>query len=284
MPTHNSVTCDLYIEGVRAVEHSATTEDATCTVWIVAEENKKYSFNIDVSETGAAHHRVQFWADGISLENYRLRSTTVRIDKVKLERSASGDTTYGSLAFGKLGFSDDDFEARTETRNGLIKEIGSLKLSIWRFQYGKSYESKHYHPFKRQSVKPVKEDLLKGKSVSHCTQFHEIKTKYKGSRTCHDSKPIDPIEKPLATFIFNYASKALLQAEGYIPRTPSPEIIDEDLSDLTNDELRREIMRLRGNNVDLQHRVKQEHDTDTKRKMKQEGGSRSYVDLTLDDD
>ncbi|KAK6515784.1 hypothetical protein TWF281_004374 [Arthrobotrys megalospora] len=285
MPTHKGVTCNLYIDGSRATEHHIVTEDDTCTAWVVPEEGKSYHLDINAFGTGTPQHRVEFWADGQCLESYDLRHSTIRrVDKAIVERTANGNIITSPLTFGKLKVAEDDVELM-ETRAEVIGEIGSMKLSIWRckfVRYPRANPGK-YTASRVEPMRVVKEQLLKGQPVSHCTQFGTRTTNPAGgpSRWAYNRTYIDPKDKPLATFVFNYASKALLQAQGYMPRTPSPELMEDGLEDMTHEDLMKEVMRLREENTNTKRQIKQEKNSQAIRRI---GKRTTHIDLTVDDD
>ncbi|EGX44848.1 hypothetical protein AOL_s00176g19 [Orbilia oligospora ATCC 24927] len=261
MPTNKDFTCDLYIDGSKATEHNIATDNDTCTAWIVAEEGKTYRLKIDASGTKASQYKVHFRADGVSLRQlYLTRSDAMWISTIEVERTADGSTVTCPLLFQNLNVEENDSK-KIEAREEVIGNIGKLELSIWRVTISDIKSGFQEYEYKLEAAKVIKEKLLKGQAVSHCTNF--------GERTT------EPPKKHL------YCG-SLLQAQGYIPRTPSPELIDEDLSDLTQEELRREVMRLREQNADIKREVKQEHDSQTPGKAK--NNESTYIDLTGDDD
>ncbi|KAF3307889.1 hypothetical protein TWF173_002126 [Orbilia oligospora] len=282
MPTNKGVTCDLYIEESKATEHHIAIDDETCTAWVVAEEGKSYSLKIDLSGTQASQHKIDFRADGLSLRRFNLaHSLVTRIEATTVERMADGSTVKCPMLFQNLNVVENDSKAM-ETREEVIGNIGTLQLSIWRVKLSRTRSAFPNTMSELEVAKAIKEKFLKGEAVSHCTNFGERTTEPTKKRTYYDTTYIDPKNKPYATFFFKYASKALLQAQGYIPRTPSPELIDEDLPDLTHQELMREVMRLREQNADIKREVKQEHDSQTPGKAK--NNESTYIDLTGDDD
>ncbi|KAF3295286.1 hypothetical protein TWF132_001982 [Orbilia oligospora] len=242
MPTNKGVTCDLYIGESKAMEHHVVIDDET-------------RFNL-------TRHLVAWIAN-----------TTV-------ERMADGSTVRCPLLFQKLNVVEND--SRTmETREEVIGNIGTLQLLIWRVKLPRKRSAFPDPMSELEVAKAIKEKFLKGEAVSHCTGFGGRTTEPRRKQVCYDTTYIDPKDKPFATFIFKYASKALLQAQGYIPRTPSPELIDEDLPDLTHQELMREVMRLREQNADRKREIKQEHDSQAPGNTKNK--QPTYIDLTGDD-
>ncbi|KAF3209694.1 hypothetical protein TWF106_008784 [Orbilia oligospora] len=281
MPTNKGVTCDLYIGESKATEHHIATDNETCTAWIVAEEGKNYSVKIDVSGTQASQHKIDFLADGVSLSRFNLLHSITWIKTITVERMADGRTVKCPLLFQNLSVVESDSKT-IETREKVIGNIGTLQLSIWRVKLARGKLAFPDAKYELEATKAIKEKLLKGQAVSHCTDFGERTTEPPRKRVYHDATYIDPKDKPFATFIFKYASKALLQAQGYIPITPSPELIDEDLPDLTHQELMREVMRLREQNADIKREIKQEHDSQEPGNTKNK--KPTYIDLTGDDD
>ncbi|KAF3159701.1 hypothetical protein TWF788_003675 [Orbilia oligospora] len=187
---------------------------------------------------------------------------------------ADGRTVKCPLLFQNLS---------VETREKVIGNIGTLQLSIWRVKLARGKLVFPDAKYELEAAKAIKEKLLKGQAVSHCTDFGERTTEPPRKRVYHDATYIDPKDKPFATFIFKYASKGKITiAQGYIPRTPSPELIDEDLPDLTHQELMREVMRLREQNADIKREIKREHDSQEPGNTKNK--KPTYIDLTRDDD
>ncbi|KAF3166772.1 hypothetical protein TWF751_008544 [Orbilia oligospora] len=275
MPKNKGATCGLYIGESKAMEHHVVIDDETCTAWIFAEEGKNYCLGIDASGTQASQPKIKFRAHGVSLRRFNLtRPLVAWIANTTVERMADGSTVRCPLLFQKLNVVEND--SRTmETREEVIRNIRTLQLSIWRVKLSRKRSAFPDPMFELEVAKAIKEKFLKGEAVSHCTGFGERTTEPRRKQVCYDTTYIDPKDKPFATFIFKYAS------EGYIPRTPSPELIDEDIPDSTHQELMREVMRLREQNADIKREIKQEHDSQAPGNTKNK--QPTYIDLTGDD-
>ncbi|KAK6342487.1 hypothetical protein TWF718_007890 [Orbilia javanica] len=289
MPIHKGVTCELFVDGSKATEHHVSTEGEICRVWIVAEEGKPYKINVGATatSTGGPHHKIKFWADGIEIDACSLfSSSSATFEDVIVEAKARGKPSHAHCYLGSSASVSLENDSETiETRKEVIEKVGKLTISIWRCEYRllKKKRSVTAHNPGLELAGDMNEKMLKGEPVSHCTVLGEATTARTTKTTMlKRKKDIDPIDRPLVTFTFNYSSKALLQALGYIPKTPSSEPIDHDLADLTHEQLQREIMRLRGKDADIKPNIKQEQNLQEAGTPKRK--SPIHIDLTLDED
>ncbi|KAK6355471.1 hypothetical protein TWF696_004568 [Orbilia brochopaga] len=258
MPSYKGVSCDLYIDGSKAPEYDMTTDDRTCTVWVMAQEDKEFGFEIDVSGTSDNNHRLQFIADGQKLVSRVLMDGRIKTSEYCAEfRDENGAWMSRKMMFRKADLVEDDKE-QTEDRTAIIDAVGSLQWNVWRVRSFKLY---HGQPTVRkpfQAASSLKEKDIKGKAISHYTQLGDLVEQ--PTATSYKSELKDPKDSPYVVFIFKYASKAILQSKGYIPRSPSPERLDNDVESMSGLEMQQEIMRLRAEvKATRKRKIKEEH-------------------------
>ncbi|KAF3928756.1 hypothetical protein ABW21_db0200801 [Orbilia brochopaga] len=268
MPSHLGATCDLYIGGSKAPEYDVTIENNTCTAWVMAEEDKEYGFEIDLSKTGAEQHKLHFHADGQVL----IRRAT---DKKTISEYHAAATRRDESVMRTL--LENDTEA-TEVRKDVIEGVGSLKWTLWRIKDMRSRKPSQKTRHCIDTVGSLQEKMIKAASVSHCTQLGKSVTMMMDS--C-DYDFIDPWHSPYVIFIFRYASKAILQSKGLIPRTPSPEIIDNDVLSMTQLDLQREVMRLR-DEAKIKQEIKEEPREETLPTVVEQGPPRKKAKIVID--
>ncbi|KAJ6260892.1 hypothetical protein Dda_3553 [Drechslerella dactyloides] len=219
MPVLRGISCYVDVEDNRAGEYGleCKLDPAVATCSIESQEDKRFCFQLSFTHADdhAGRYAYEVYADGLLVAGYSSTSKIVTLATV--QKFVNGQWEMRGLRFSKLETVDRK-APDLESRNKVLK-----------------------------SVDKIHEKSLKGRGVSHKTSFGEAT--YSSERLYYSvATKLDPQKIPYATFVFRYASKAHLQSEGLIPRTPSPEPVvkeDGDVDDMAPEALRQEIRRLR---------------------------------------
>ncbi|EPS37833.1 hypothetical protein H072_8374 [Dactylellina haptotyla CBS 200.50] len=230
MLSSNGVTCELLISNKRAEEYKSENKGSTTKSHVVAIEGRKYVVKLDFSKTGARRHDFTLYADGIELTSMTTTEKKLRIDSIRGKlvngkgkgkgRGRGKKVENRRLTFGKLGTVDGDAE-NTELRSNVLNQLGTIKINVHRAKF-RARKNKVTGNDRINTAGPVHEESVKGRGLSHITKLGcRQYAKATGSRT---TKPIDPENKPYATFIYRYASREILESEGII-ELPAPTTI-----------------------------------------------------------
>ncbi|GAA5999360.1 uncharacterized protein JCM10292_001232 [Rhodotorula paludigena] len=124
-------------------------------------------------------------------------------------------TTIRPFLFGRVQLTDKDDEACNDET--VIIGLGSITMKYMRVQNVRKDTTEHHHaPAKTQTV----HERAKKAKLSHRVSFGAPVTVEQRSRTAFDW--LDNEKAPLSSVEFRYRSRALLQLEKHIPRSPSP--------------------------------------------------------------
>ncbi|KAF6844683.1 hypothetical protein CMUS01_00867 [Colletotrichum musicola] len=207
----------------------ASSGDATHSTSKVIEsqDNTEYYLNYEVSNSLGWFKRgkgltMKIWIDGKDVASRVLRKNQLdgqvlrgRLEAVEESSNKRGKAIMRKFKFsaitqvnGRLDHFDQDREA--------AKHLGEIEVAFYRVTHeatsGKNKRSV-------ASLTEFGETALKGKNVSHGTEFSGAQEK-KASKRCR-TKPIDG-DGPLARMTFRYINKSALQIGGIIPRDPPP--------------------------------------------------------------
>ncbi|KAI3555314.1 hypothetical protein CABS03_02877 [Colletotrichum abscissum] len=148
---------------------------------------------------------------------------------VEGSRGSSRDPSYDRLSkfkFSQVTTVDDATKERVEGDSKKAKSLGVIEIFVYPLTItGPSYSSGHEHYRDNQNSSfNIAEKALKGRAVSHGTSFTDGGFVSKRKSVCADYLNGG---NPMACFMFKYRSRDALQKELIIPRSPSPEAIDE---------------------------------------------------------
>ncbi|KAK1727219.1 hypothetical protein CaCOL14_000794 [Colletotrichum acutatum] len=148
---------------------------------------------------------------------------------VEGSRGSSRDPSYDRLSkfkFSQVTTVDDATKERVEGDSQKAKSLGVIEVFVYPLTItGPSYSSGHEHYRDNQnSTFNIAEKALKGRAVSHGTSFTDGGFVSKRKSVCAEYLNGG---NPIACFMFKYRSRDALQKELIIPRSPSPEAIDE---------------------------------------------------------
>ncbi|KAL1622094.1 hypothetical protein SLS54_005159 [Diplodia seriata] len=158
-----------------------------------------------------------------------------------------GEKIKGMVLF--LNDSKEGDEHSTDISDGTMQEkvmsMGVISIQLHRGLAIAKQGTPRNRTITMNKIGKVPEKALKGKPLSHQVQ-------------------------PFAEFIYQYRSKTALQAEGVIPRTPSPiPLEDRPLEELNPEELR-ELLRRSREKIAAATAVKNESESEVKSEVKSE--------------
>ncbi|RVD87661.1 uncharacterized protein DFL_001879 [Arthrobotrys flagrans] len=259
MPSHKGITCTISVDGVPAEELGTEIEGSTITCSIISHDDKPFIFNLDFTNSTALRHDYHIYADGMMIANF----TTTRKTEIvtRSSRAVNGLMERRKMRFSKFETVDQKSD-EMETRAKILQNIGTFKVLIFRAEEQARQSNDARRCEILEDIKEVHEKSLKGRAVSHKTLFGTAE--YEWAAFMHTRK-LDPHDRPYVTFIFRYASKAYLQSEGLIPRSPSPEpsIRDDEkqsVEEMSPETLRRELLRYKARDKDGRKPTKRERE------------------------
>ncbi|KAK6331453.1 hypothetical protein TWF730_004535 [Orbilia blumenaviensis] len=221
MPEHKGVSCELHVGDEKVTEYQVETEGSGCNSYVVSQEGKLFSFHLNMNYIAlgnAARMDLELWADGQKLDCFTFSETEYLVDDAQIQDDA-GNVKVVKLKFAKLETVDEKKD-NLETRQGILKKLGSLELKLWRAHHDITQTDSlaYQQPLKN----PIYEKSIKGENVTHCTEFADAKIIPAHSSYGYLTRKIDPYETPWVTFVFRHASKPLLEAAGIIPQKKTP--------------------------------------------------------------
>ncbi|KAF3194775.1 hypothetical protein TWF225_005395 [Orbilia oligospora] len=294
MPTHNGIKCSISVEGSPLNEYLPSTQDTTCTVSLAAREGQRYNIELEGSKTGSQWHKIKIWFDGRQLVRSVTRGSGEKdlkrtMDRVidKIQDNGSYSTTC--FEFGKINVVDIDAHSIQPT-NEQINDLGSIKITIWRCHA--PHTSREIDTsFEADGIPPINEKKIKGRPLSHCTQFNPQNRVYHENKAIYRfTNLIDPVDRPYATFIFNYMSQDLLEAQGIAPRPARLVTHGNQAHHIDDPQKDQEVIYLRQQLKDSKRKIKDE-DEDTGHPSTENQAPRKrakkkrfvFVDLTKED-
>ncbi|KAJ3950637.1 uncharacterized protein N0V96_001787 [Colletotrichum fioriniae] len=148
---------------------------------------------------------------------------------VEGSRESSRDPSFDRLSkfkFSQVTTVDDATKERVEGDSKKAKSLGVIEVFVYPLTItGPSYSSGHEHYRDNQNSSfNIAEKALKGRAVSHGTSLTDGGFVSKRKSVCAEYLNGG---NPIACFMFKYRSRDALQKELIIPRSPSPEAIDE---------------------------------------------------------
>ncbi|KAF3307890.1 hypothetical protein TWF173_002127 [Orbilia oligospora] len=220
-------------------------------------------------------------------QNQDLVRRTAFVAGYKIQDNGNYSTTY--FEFGKVNVVDIDSHSIQPT-NDQINNIGSIKVTIWRC-HAPYTSQEFYGTFEADDIPPINEKKIKGRPLSHCTQFNPHNRVYYENKAIYRlANLIDPVDRPYATFIFNYMSQGLLEAQGIAPRPARLVHHGNQARHMDESQKDQEIIFLREQLKDSKRKIKDE-DEDTRQPSTQNQTPRKkarkkrfvFVDLTKED-
>ncbi|GAA5913165.1 hypothetical protein JCM6882_005805 [Rhodosporidiobolus microsporus] len=137
-------------------------------------------------------------------------------------QDAYGVRLYSSirpLVFNSVRLTDDDDEACQDEL--AIKNLATIRLDFCRVKNVREVQSSRWHDTAFAAPKPIHEQAKKAAAISHQAGYGASLPARSCNKLTYDL--IDPRDKPFASVEFKYLSRRLLQLEGHIPASPSPQ-------------------------------------------------------------
>ncbi|KAI9643039.1 hypothetical protein NHQ30_008774 [Ciborinia camelliae] len=127
-----------------------------------------------------------------------------------------GGMKVRQFQFAKIQIGDD---APLATTPKDVSQLGELVIQVWRVRKVITVETPISQNAQEivQTKKKFHEVQLKGRAVSHTTEFGKPQTTH-DQETFYKLEYIDPVNKPLAEFHFKYRSKEVLQQMMILPQ------------------------------------------------------------------
>ncbi|KAJ6256331.1 hypothetical protein Dda_8829 [Drechslerella dactyloides] len=214
-------------EQAPATEYNVKSSAEKCDAHIIAEEGQEYAIKIepDFDEIGTEHFTLEIWIDGELViqggfgshmgQGLLLDEVTVNMVEIPVNHK---------LQFTNLEIGEE--ETTVEGRQDILDSLGTIVVKLWRADVGTETEGFKRVTSSGLSELPFSEESIKGRRLSHRTQLkfgRMFEEKY-DTWGYTDVRHVD--KDPWTVFSFTYASKALLQDTGIIPK--------ETLSEGTN--------------------------------------------------
>ncbi|KAK6515787.1 hypothetical protein TWF281_004377 [Arthrobotrys megalospora] len=249
MPTLRNVTCNIHIDGKPVETYSRLPRCGHIyETYIIAEENKPYTVNLEFGKTGAERHCVWVRVDGqlvnsASANEPKLEIAGSRYGRYNLDGLKAWE--YRHLEFKDITAIGDP--RWSEKRKDRLENIGKICVLVRR-QHGETEivpdnSTDTYKMFSSLNSIPKKE--IKRRKLSHGTGISQEASEFYDATKC--SIPRDVEKYDHAIFLFNYTSRAMLRKMGVLP--PEQMSIDDDLVGMNMDSLQQEVMRLRKKSI-----------------------------------
>ncbi|KAK6331452.1 hypothetical protein TWF730_004534 [Orbilia blumenaviensis] len=247
MPTLRDITCDVYIDGKPAEKYSQTSVGGKHETYIVAEENKPYTVNLQFGRTGAPSHCVWIRSDGQAVNSASCHGPKLEVAGSRYRLSTNRGQPaweYRHLVFKNISKIGDS--ASLENRKERIENVGIISVQVRRqygplkvIEEGAMTDPDTFRTFSPLKAIPKKEAELR--HISHGTHISQkVSEFYDATKT---AIPIDVEEHNYVVFNFKYASREMLRQMGVLPLEQIS--IDDDLVGMGIDSLQQEIMKLR---------------------------------------
>ncbi|KAF2117494.1 hypothetical protein BDV96DRAFT_685220 [Lophiotrema nucula] len=158
--------------------------------------------------------------------------------------------------FAEISIEEGNLDPVSEELTHALDSVGTIELSFWFCENASRNVVPKIPPKKLNHLGVVPEKAVKGESISHqaCLGQPEASS----SVTYYDADYAE--EEPFATFIYKYRSLKALKSLYVIPRTPTPEPLeDRDIEGMNPRELKVALRRLRQHQF-AQQRIKRERE------------------------
>jgi len=213
-------------------EGSINKQDKVSSTFVECLSDSEFSISAEVNPlfnmgSEAQSLAFQYIVDGKTIGHHsvhreRLRTRWKHVCSKGIERVSPTEVMKKKLKFAVIQKVDDGDETRIRADAQKVKGVGEILVHVHRTS--KSLKRRVFVPKVRleSSTKEVAEKALKGKALSHGVEFVEgrLERRPPGFKTTYP----DGYSNPVGVFIFKYRSRADLQAELIIPRSPSPEL------------------------------------------------------------
>ncbi|KAL1648462.1 hypothetical protein SLS58_002217 [Diplodia intermedia] len=262
------VEVEVRVNGERAEEYMDSNQkdsDNTAIRYIEAKSGVRFTIHCTISpscDRQGKDMRAKILIDGKKIRGKILRlekSEGVTIDVYGATSVENGQRSIAHMVFSELDIDEDSTDISNRMMQKKVMSMGVISIQLHRGLAIK--EAPCNRTTTIDKIGKVSEKALKGKALSHQVQLARIPS-YQAiisSLTYDRLQAFQPAQQsntynfkcdkedgPFAEFIYQYRSKTALQAEGVIPRTPSPiPLEDRPLEELNQEELRELLRRSR---------------------------------------
>lgn len=216
MPDLNGVQVTIISDGKTLEEYEVTYEGDTATCWIPSEAGKTFEIRWRVQPGLPLYnvHRVfDCYMDGRGMKR-ALGKPSHRSGSVA--GVSTGATTLRPFTFSPLQLTEDD-EGLTSKPSADLSHLGTIIVKAHRAKPWATLPYLDKHRTNPSELPAVSEKSKK--AASHCISLGAQRTQ-KSRPRAHGVELLG--KSPAATFVFRYASRGMLQAQGIIPkRRPS---------------------------------------------------------------
>ncbi|KAF4541096.1 uncharacterized protein LTHEOB_8898 [Lasiodiplodia theobromae] len=251
IPSIPGVQAHVKVNGKQVKEYADSSEcheDDSMVRYIEAVSGARFTIHCKVwhpYDLQGQDIRARVWVDGkrikgcvITHDEHEERQGEMNVKGVKSFKDGKG--TIAPMAFSELDIDENHKDIPSRKLHEKVTSVGTIRIEIERGQA--KVKARRDRTTTMDEIGKISEKALKGKSLSH-----QVKLQASEPAAYSDVYSFVPdSEGEIATFVFRYRSKSALQAEGIIPRTPSPTPLEErPLEELKPEELRELLRRHR---------------------------------------
>ncbi|OTA98669.1 hypothetical protein M426DRAFT_17181 [Hypoxylon sp. CI-4A] len=264
----------------KSSKYIESRDDAKFTIYLTVDRGYKWGYKKHVLSFSTYVDNI--WVRDPLLNEHYLET---EIEGRQSFSNASRSWVLQGLKFSTVKIVENTTKERFQEDKKLSDEPGMIEVRVRRCIKVQRSHTVQDHTRQKSSFE-LAEKSLKGKSISHGTTFSNNESI--DAPTLWNTVPVDGDNTHIAIFQFKYRSKEALQHEMIIPRTPTPPLSLETLSEADRDRLARE----RLEQIEAERSIKKEADRPVKRENDEvvdltQGGIRAKkprieVDLTGD--
>ncbi|GAA5958147.1 hypothetical protein JCM8115_003995 [Rhodotorula mucilaginosa] len=215
------------IDGVEAevykVEHGV---DKT-TGFIVAEEGKEFEILVKRDERPDHDESTILSIDGSVMSAHTFHRNQPKMNDTFNGKRVSA-TEIRPFVFAPIALTDDPDEAVQDEK--IIQGFGTIRLNFHRV-IRQGIDKRQRHAFTDAPGQRLVDERCKKATMSHSTTFGATRTvPLPTGKPRAKYKYIDSREDPLYSLIFQYRSRAILEAEGIVEALPAPGATPEEVA------------------------------------------------------
>ncbi|KAK7906583.1 hypothetical protein PG985_016320 [Apiospora marii] len=251
------VEISIHVAGVPAKEHVDPEPDEMpnqcflSSAYIECVDNQAFSFRYKVDKTYDWGHKDHWLKLNFYLGAKRCKSSVIKESSTRsqpatgevqkqVEFNASTNKWYShKFVFNAVEKVDDADKNRVEEDKKIAKDLGVLKVEVWRCtvrpdhgQPSRAQKSGSSNGASGRGLPPIAEKAFKGKEISHGASLDEGEPienspSQNPSRQRYLTWKLPEDNGPLAVYVFKYRSREALKKEWIIPRSRSPSPIPD---------------------------------------------------------
>ncbi|KAF3929760.1 hypothetical protein ABW19_dt0203317 [Dactylella cylindrospora] len=198
----NKITCNVLVAGTNAAEYKESSNGSTCECYIIAEEEKNFTLNIDLSLSDAERHDTALSIDGQNVDSWTTTEKSLPITYVRIAEP-NGRIDLSKLKFAKLKSVEESGNG-IESKAEILGNLGTIRIQIWR-ALPQAVGTMPYAFGPGLSQNPIHEKDLKGREITHRVELTDRIPSVPSYAI--PTLKIDPWDSPFITFLFRYGSK-----------------------------------------------------------------------------